>query len=219
VTFLKRIAGLAVFVVLSVIGGRLARKFIGTPSIADLPLAISMLLWCVFSIYWSIAAKNSAPATKSESRQSRLVHQVLVNVALLLMFVPVPGMVQRYLPAWSVFVPLGLALQVACVILGIWARRNLGEHWSGEITIKEDHRLIRTGPYRWVRHPIYTALLGMYLGTALVSGQMHALLGLAMASAAYWRKIRLEEANLYEAFGPDYAAYRRESWALVPGLF
>ena len=78
--------------------------------------------------------------------------------------------------------------------------------------------LIRSGPYRFVRHPIYTAWLGMFAGTAIVSGQMHALLGFAMAAFAYWRKIRLEEANLRNAFGPEYDAYRRETWALVPWL-
>ena len=95
----------------------------------------------------------------------------------------------------------------------------MGAHWSGEITIKVDHQLIRTGPYRLIRHPIYTAMLGMFVGTAIVSGQTHALLGLALAIIAYWRKIRMEEANLNDAFGDAYRDYRRETWALVPGVF
>jgi protein-S-isoprenylcysteine O-methyltransferase Ste14 len=102
--------------------------------------------------------------------------------------------------------------------LGVWARRHLGCYWSGEIAIKVDHRLIRSGPYRFVRHPIYTAMLGMFAGTAVVSGQLHAALGLAMAGFAYWRKIRLEEANLRKAFGPEYDAYRRATGSLVPKL-
>ncbi len=101
----------------------------------------------------------------------------------------------------------------------MWARRHLGANWSGEITIKVDHRLVRTGPYRKIRHPIYTAMLGMFVGTCIVSGELHAIMGTALCALAYWRKIRLEESNLDEAFGPDYAAYRRESWALLPGLF
>jgi protein-S-isoprenylcysteine O-methyltransferase Ste14 len=74
------------------------------------------------------------------------------------------------------------------------------------------------GPYRFVRHPIYTALLAMYAGAATVSGQLHALIGLALAVFAYLRKIRLEEANLMNAFGADYRDYRRETGALFPGL-
>src|SRR5262249_40235736 len=77
----------------------------------------------------------------------------------------------------------------------------------------------RSGPYKWLRHPIYTGILVMYVGTALVTGEWLAILGLAMVTFAYWRKIRLEEANLNTAFGADYDAYRRETWALVPGLF
>jgi len=70
-----------------------------------------------------------------------------------------------------------------------------------------------------IRHPIYTAMLGMFVGTAIVSGQTHALLGLALGAGAYWRKIRMEEANLHDAFGEAYHDYRRGTWALLPGVF
>jgi protein-S-isoprenylcysteine O-methyltransferase Ste14 len=70
-----------------------------------------------------------------------------------------------------------------------------------------------------VRHPIYTALLGMYLGTAMVSGEIHAPLALVIVTLAYWRKIHLEEQALTQAFGADYATYRSHTWALVPLLF
>jgi len=105
------------------------------------------------------------------------------------------------------------------LFLAIWARRALGRNWSGEISIKVEHQLVRSGPYKLLRHPIYTGLLAMYAGAALVTGTWLAILGLAMAAFAYWRKIRLEEENLNVAFGAEYDAYRRETWALVPGLF
>lgn len=79
--------------------------------------------------------------------------------------------------------------------------------------------LVRSGPYRLVRHPIYTAMLGLYAGTALVSGELHALLALGIVVAAYVRKTSLEERTLGELFGTDYQAYRRDTWALLPGLF
>ena len=106
----------------------------------------------------------------------------------------------------------GLAIEAAGLFLAIVARRHLGRYWSGEISIKVDHRLIRTGPYRKLRHPIYVALLTMYAGTALVTGTRLALAGFAMALIAYARKIRLEERNLRKAFGAEYEAYRRETW-------
>jgi protein-S-isoprenylcysteine O-methyltransferase Ste14 len=70
-----------------------------------------------------------------------------------------------------------------------------------------------------VRHRIYAALLGMYAGSAVVSGELHALLGLALAALACARKTWLEEAVLMQSFGADYRDHRRTTWALVPGVF
>src|ERR1035441_3369716 len=185
----------------------------------SIPMLLSAAEWAVFTLYWSVAAKNSSPAKSAESRNSRRVHELLVNLALLLVVFPVPGLPsRRFLPDSLYVVCAGLCIQTASGMLGVWARRHLGSYWSGEIAIKVDHRLIRSGPYRFVRHPIYTAMLGMFVGTAIVSGQLHAALGLAMAVFAYWRKIRLEEANMRKAFATAYDAYRRDTGALVPRL-
>ena len=105
------------------------------------------------------------------------------------------------------------------LFVAIWARRYLGRNWSGEITIKVEHELIRSGPYKLVRHPIYTGILIMYVGTAIVTGTWLALVGVALAVLAYVRKIRLEEANMRVAFGPAYEDYCRESQALVPWVY
>jgi len=180
--------------------------------------AVAMLGWVLFSVYWEVAARNAAAARSSESPASRGLHVFLTNVALLLEVMPIHGL-GRFLPASSLIMATGLAVEAMGLFLAIWARRHLGRNWSGEITIKVEHQLIRSGPYRLLRHPIYTGLLAMYTGTALVTGERLAMLGLTMAAFAYWRKIRLEEANLSVAFGGDYEAYRRETWALVPGLF
>jgi protein-S-isoprenylcysteine O-methyltransferase Ste14 len=182
-------------------------------------MLLSLAEWSVFSLYWSAAAKNASLAKSAESRPSRRVHELLVNLALLLVVFPFPGLAgRRFLPAGPSVAWAGFCIQTASGVLGVWARRHLGSNWSGEIAIKVDHRLIRSGPYRCVRHPIYTAMLGMFAGTTVVSGQIHAAVGLAMAVFAYWRKIRLEEANLQKAFGPAYDAYRRETGSLVPRL-
>jgi len=69
-----------------------------------------------------------------------------------------------------------------------------------------------------VRHPIYSGMLGMFLGTAVVSGELHGLVGLLIISIAYWRKIRLEEEYLSGTFGVEYDDYRKRSWAVIPGL-
>ena len=174
--------------------------------------------WVLLSLYWTVSARDATAAQRSESTASRALHVGLTNVALLLEIAPVHGL-GRFLPV-SVFVmAAGVALEAAGLLFAIWARRHLGEQWSGEITIKQQHDLIRSGPYRRVRHPIYTGILMMYAGVLLVTGEWLALIGFAIVAFAYWRKIRLEERNLDEAFGRDYAAYRRESWALVPRVY
>jgi protein-S-isoprenylcysteine O-methyltransferase Ste14 len=124
----------------------------------------------------------------------------------------------RFLPAAAWLAPAGLSLQILSGCLAIWARRHLGRNWSGEVRVAIEHQLIRSGPYRLVRHPIYTAMLGMSAGTALVCGELHALLGVILLALAYVRKIRLEEGTLRDAFGGEYDDYRRRTWAIVPGL-
>ena len=191
---------------------------LGMGQLGRLQLVAAATPWVIFSLYWEIAAKNAAKAKSSESRSSRGIHVVLTNLALLLEIVQF-SWAGKYLPVSYFTIVGGLAVTVAGLSIAIWARRVLGRNWSGEITIKVEHELIRTGPYKRLRHPIYTGILIMYVGTAVVTGTWLALAGLAIALFAYWRKIRLEEANLRIAFGPEYDAYRRESWALAPGLF
>ena len=106
-------------------------------------------------------------------------------------------------------VVLGLACSVAGRVL-------LGNNWSGIVTLKQHHELIRSGPYRWVCHPIYTGLLLAFAGSALARGEWRGVLAVAIASAALWRKLRLEERWLTEEFGPRYLEYRRGTWALIP---
>jgi protein-S-isoprenylcysteine O-methyltransferase Ste14 len=187
-------------------------------SLAHRRYIFAAIPWLLFSFYWEYAAKNTAAAKIAESSSSRGFHVFLANVAVLLEIAPIRGL-GRFLPASSPALIVGLAVEIMGLFLAIWARRELGRNWSGEISIKVDHQLIRSGPYKLLRHPIYTGLLAMYVGSALVTGEWLAIIGVAMALFAYWRKIRLEEANLIVAFGAEYDAYRQETWALVPGLF
>ena len=182
------------------------------------PLWISGLLWIAFIVYWSAAARDSAPAASAESPASRQLHSLLLNGAIVLGFLRFAPLDRRWLPERPWLAPAGLSLQLASALLAIWARRHLGRNWSGAVQTKVDHQLVRSGPYRFVRHPIYTGMLGMIAGTALVSGEWHGLLGVGLMAAAYARKIRMEEQRMRETFGPEWEEWRRHSWALIPGL-
>jgi protein-S-isoprenylcysteine O-methyltransferase Ste14 len=177
-----------------------------------------MAMLALFDIYWKSAAKITSLAKSSESQASRRTHLLLANVGILILFIPIPGLNHRFVTDAFVVRSLGLVIQAAFTLLAVWARRHLGLYWSGEITIKIDHRLVQSGPYRWLRHPIYTSILGMTVGAAIVSGQWHAIFGLVLLFYAYWRKITLEETNLRKAFGLAYDEYCRHTWALIPWL-
>jgi protein-S-isoprenylcysteine O-methyltransferase Ste14 len=182
-------------------------------------MLVAIALICLFSIVWDTAAKNSAPSQFSESAWSRRLHLMVLNGGVLLLVLPVPGLTRRFLPASTIATAAGLSIEVTGILFAFWARDHLGRNWSGEVRIAIGHQLIRSGPYRYVRHPIYTGVLSMYAGAMLVSGEIHALLAMAIITVAYGRKLRLEEQILRVNFGPAWDAYRRDTWSLVPPLF
>jgi len=179
----------------------------------------SVALWIAFSLYWTIASRNQASTERGESNASTMVHQSLLGIAMLMLLLPIPGLLTRILPQSNVTLVLGLAIQITSLALAVWARRHLGRNWSAEVRIAVDHELVRSGPYRRLRHPIYTAMLGMFAGSAICSGELHSLIAFVLMSLLYVRKIRLEERILRQTFGSAYDSYRRDSWAIVPLVF
>ena len=176
-------------------------------------------LFVVLSIYWAVAQKGNAPEQSSEAPLSRIIHQALVTAAFLLIVLPVPGLLARFLPPSNVVVAGGFVIDLFGLLLAIAARRELGRNWSAQVRIAEAHALVQTGPYRHVRHPIYSGALCMYAGLTLLSGTLHAGLGLIVVCLAYWRKITMEERLLQQHFGAGFDDYRRRSWAVVPRIF
>ena len=186
------------------------------------PLAATLvLLWVAWVVVWLAAARGVKRVEWEEPFLSRLAHVgPLVLAALLLShngLLPEPlyRPVLRY-PYWVHWtgVPI-LALGIA---LAFWARAHLGGNWSSHVTVKEGHTLIQSGPYRLIRHPIYTGLALGVLGTAIGIGQWRGVLALLLVLAGFTYKLRLEERRMGETF-PDYAEYRRRSWALIPFLY
>jgi protein-S-isoprenylcysteine O-methyltransferase Ste14 len=100
-----------------------------------------------------------------------------------------------------------------------WARIHLGRFWSNAITHKEDHRIIDTGPYGMVRHPIYTGLIIGILATGLAVGTWTAILGALFVSFGEWQKARMEEGFLSVELGQEaYRNYSRRVPMIVPFL-
>src|SRR5262249_53697539 len=127
-------------------------------------------------------------------------------------------LVVRVLPHNLATFWLGFILVLAGVALAIAARVSLGGNWSGIVTLKQDHELICKGPYRLVRHPIYTGLVVAVLGTAIAQGELRSVFALALVIAALVHKIGIEEAFLIQEFGDAYDRYRHQVPALIPFL-
>lgn len=125
---------------------------------------------------------------------------------------------ENFVPHTTPVYALGLGLCILGMIVAIWSRHLLGRNWSGSVQVKSDHELIESGPYRFVRHPIYGGLLLLFLGNAIMVGDWRGLLAVAIVFVSFWFKLKLEERWLTEHFGDTYRAYSRRTRALIPAL-
>jgi protein-S-isoprenylcysteine O-methyltransferase Ste14 len=179
-------------------------------------------LWLAWILYWLWSAASTKTTQRRESRASRLSHVLPLLLGAWLIFQPrlylpgLPWLSRPLLPASDARFLVALLLVAAGLAYAVWARVHLGGNWSGSVTQKEQHELVRTGPYAQVRHPIYTGLLLALLGSALACGEPRALAGLAIVVLAFVRKLRIEERFMGELFPQQYARYRAEVPALVP---
>jgi protein-S-isoprenylcysteine O-methyltransferase Ste14 len=107
---------------------------------------------------------------------------------------------------------------VAATALAVWARISLGIMWTAAPAVKVGHRLRTTGPYRLTRHPIYTGLLGMMLGSLLLAGAGRWILPFPIFAVLLEFKIRSEERLMLAQFPDEYPSYRERVPQLVPGL-
>jgi len=177
------------------------------------------MLWAAWAAYWFIAARSVKETRRLESPLSRAGHIIPLFIAAWLLWTPaLPQHVLegRFLPAAPATYWTGVVIVAFGLLFAIWARNVLGRNWSGLVTVKQDHELIRSGPYRYVRHPIYTGLLIAFAGSAIARGEWRGIVALAIVFVALWRKLKLEERWMIETFGDAYLRYRAEVRALIP---
>jgi protein-S-isoprenylcysteine O-methyltransferase Ste14 len=179
-------------------------------------------LWLAWVVYWWASARGVKPALRHEPWISRVGHFLPLGVAAWLLAAPErpQGWLAQPIVSRSAALAIGgVAITALGLALTVWARRLLGANWSGSVTVKQDHELIRTGPYRYVRHPIYSGLLLAFGGSALARADWRGLLALLIAWLALWRKWRLEERFMRETFGTAYADYAARTPAVIPRIF
>jgi protein-S-isoprenylcysteine O-methyltransferase Ste14 len=170
------------------------------------------LMWGSWALYWWAASTNVKNSIRRESFTSRISHIAPLTLAILLLLgwpnVEFPAVGARFLPRAEWVFWTGASLTACGILFSVWARLHLGRNWSATVTIKDEHELIATGPYRFVRHPIYTGLLVAIVGTAVARGDWQAVLAVAIAFWALWRKLKIEERWLTQEFEIGRASCR-----------
>jgi protein-S-isoprenylcysteine O-methyltransferase Ste14 len=191
------------------------------------PLRATLAAWGLWALSWMLAAVWSRRTVARPPAAGDWGHYAVTFLGAALLFAPramgfaagggegEPGPIRL----WRVGGALGWVLFAATVAgfaFAWWARLRLGSLWSGTVTFKEGHRVIDDGPYRLVRHPIYTGLIAAGFALAIELGTVRALAGAAVLAVGWWMKARVEEGLLTRELGPDYEDYRRRTPMLMP---
>ena len=191
-------------------------SFSGIVGAARLWVLLCWIAWILLFLGRKNPAKGASIRRETSARAGILLQAVS--------FLPVWWLRAERFPAYALpeFVVWASCLLAMLVATGsAWmaaaARRELGKQWSYEARLVEGHRLVVGGPYAHVRHPMYSAMLGMLLATGLAFSVWWALpIVVGLFAAGTWIRVRAEERLLAGAFGEDFEAYRNHVPAVIP---
>ncbi len=175
--------------------------------------------WIAWVVFWAVMAFT----TKRTIERSGVVGYRLVALILIAGWVSAGRLlhISSESQLWQTTLALGVVtdcIVVAGAAFTVWARITLGRNWSAEVTVKQDHELIESGPYALARHPIYTGLIFMGLGTAINYGRAIGFALLLSVCGAVWWKARQEERIMSRHFPDAYAEYKMRVRAIIPFL-
>jgi protein-S-isoprenylcysteine O-methyltransferase Ste14 len=196
---------------------------VANPAIA-VPGTLVFLSFDAFVIVWLAMAFRTKKKVFRQPVAGQLAYllPMLLGIALLAQLVRrAPRLAFLAAPLYRLSPALAwvaAALAVSGLVLAVWARFALGRNWSGQVTLKEDHELVTSGPYAVVRHPIYTAVILLFGGFAILLSSASAWLGLALMTVSFWIKLRQEEALMLGQFPDAYPAYMAHTKRLLPAL-
>jgi len=183
----------------------------------------TLICWGIVWSYWLYSAWGTK---RNQASRQGILLRVCIRmgsmVSFVLVFYPhlsVAGLGMRWLPENSPLACFGALLCALGLAFAIWARHTLGTNWSGEVTLKEDHQLMQTGPYAVVRHPLYAGFLLSMCGTALALGEVRGVLAFALMSATFAKKTYDEEQLMMFQFPGEYPSYKARVARVIPFLF
>jgi protein-S-isoprenylcysteine O-methyltransferase Ste14 len=184
------------------------------------PRGIILALWVVWLVSWGAAAFWSNRTEKTGRVGAEIVFRTMFWVSATLLLAPFPDLGRAGVQIWHSPAAVNwilTALTAGGFVFVWWARIHLGRLWSDWLTRKAEHRVVDTGPYRLVRHPIYSGLIFSALATAIEKATLLALMGAAILTFSFYLKAKREENFLRAELGPSaYDAYARKTAMLVP---
>ena len=184
-------------------------------------IAICGYLWMAWVVIWTLWAFQSKQTRQRESLGSRMSYTMVLWVSMVLMFFSknLSGWWHSGVLAYAAWMGwAGVAITVLGFAITFWARFTLGGNWSSNVTIKVEHELVRSGPYRWVRHPIYTGMIVALAGTAVARDQWRGVVAVALMWVAFTIKRMKEEDFMRQTFGAQYTEYSQTAGAIFPLL-
>jgi protein-S-isoprenylcysteine O-methyltransferase Ste14 len=184
---------------------------------------IILACWIIFLLYWLVSWWSIKPTQEKSwgiGRFRRVIIGLVIAFVLLNNFgTSIPFFTISLIPRSTPLSVAGVILVITGLGIAIVARRTLAGNWSNAVDVKVDHELITTGIYRYARHPIYTGVLLMGLGTALSKGTMGIFILFLALLGFFWFKAREEEKLLTKYFPKEYPAYKKRVKALIPYVF
>ena len=193
------------------------RSMAGTISQQAFPIAAR--LWAIWLVLWLLLAFLSKSAKRRETLGQRLEHLLPAVFGFLLIFregTGAPWLTRAVFPDHPALMMAAVVVTALGLLFAVWARLALGSNWSGTVTIKANHRLVQSGPYRFIRHPIYTGMLAALLATAITQRLVTGVLGFAVVAFALYRKARREESFLSDEFGDAFTEHRQHTGMFLP---
>jgi protein-S-isoprenylcysteine O-methyltransferase Ste14 len=189
-------------------------------TLATNPEGACYAIWIAWAASWWLAAVWSSRAKSRAGIAQQLPYRLLTLSGFVLLFAIQTRRYHGPLRLWTLPESVAWAMTFLCVVgfgFAWWARIHLGRLWSAFVTLKADHRIVDTGPYGIVRHPIYTGIIAAAIATAIIKGTVIAIVGALLAALGFWVKARLEEVFLREQLGlREYDSYCRRTPMLVP---
>jgi protein-S-isoprenylcysteine O-methyltransferase Ste14 len=183
---------------------------------------ITIVCWAILLLYWFANAQKVKAAAHTQTKVSRYVYMLFFISGFVIVYskrLALGILGYQVIPANSISGMAGDAICIGGVAFAIWARKVLGDNWSAQVTLKKGHELVQKGPYKIVRHPIYTGFEIGLLGVAITIGQLKGVVGLGIAFGCHYYKTTMEEKIMYTEFPTQYADYAKRVKRLVPFVF